>query len=119
MNCLCSTRSVGREEKRLSTFLEASQERWIEIAYEAEGAFYMGVLSLAIYSPTKWTSIRVQYLQRLLVVAHARSVSPHPPPGNRVTDKATKDWSVYKHAAIFWALIDAIYNTFFKVSTAK
>lgn len=75
----------------------------------------MGILALAVYSPVQWTAIRVPYLQRLLVAAHTRAVSPHPPQNNKVTDKATKDWAVYKHAAIFWALVDGIYNMFFKV----
>lgn len=114
-----TTRSASREEKKLSTFLEAGRERWIEGAYEAEGAFYMGVLALAVYSPQQWIAVRVAYLQRLLVVAHARSVSPHPPQGNRITDKGTKDWAVYKHAAMFWALVDGIYNTFFKKASAE
>lgn len=76
----------------------------------------MGVLAVAAFSPHQWKAVRVAYLQRLLVVAHARAVSPHPPQGNRITDKGTKDWAVYKHAAMFWALVDGIYNTFFKVS---
>lgn len=75
----------------------------------------MGILALAVYSPAQWAAIRVPYLQRLLVAAHTRAASPHPPQNNKVTDKATKDWGVYKHAAIFWALVDGIYNMFFKV----
>lgn len=114
-----TTRSASREEKKLATFLEAGRERWVEVAYEAEGVFYMGVLALAVYSPAQWTKIRVAYLQRLLVVAHARAVSPHPPQGNRITDKSTKDWAVYKHACIFWALVDGIYNMFFKKASTE
>lgn len=109
------TRAGSREEKKLSTFFEANRERWVETAYEAEGVFYMGVLALAVYSPVQWTTIRVSYLQRLLVAAHTRAVSPHPPPNNKVTDKSLKDWAIYKHAAIFWALVDGIYTMFFKV----
>lgn len=119
------TRSASREEKKLSTFLEASAvERWVESAYEAEGAFYMGVLALAVYSPSQWSALRVAYLQRLLVVAHIRCVSPHHPPppppaqggrGSTADQTTIKDWPVYKQAAIFWALVDGIYNTFFKV----
>lgn len=109
------TRAASREEKKLSTYFEANRERWIESAYEAEGVYYMGILALAVYSPIQWAAIRVAYLQRLLVAAHTRAVSPHPPQNNKVTEKATKDWAVYKHAAIFWALVDGIYNMFFKV----
>lgn len=114
-----TTRAASREEKKLSTFLEANRERWVESAYEAEGVFYMGILALAVYSPIQWTAIRVAYLQRLLVAAHTRAVSPHPPQNNKVTDKSTKDWAVYKHAAIFWALVDGIYNMFFKKATSE
>lgn len=114
-----TTRAGSREEKKLTMFLEAGRERWVEVSYEAEGVFFMGVVALAVLSPVKWASVRVTYLQRLLVVAHARTVAPHPPPGNRITDKATKDWAVYKHAAIFWALVDGIYNMFFKKTSTE
>jgi hypothetical protein len=31
---------------------------------------------------------------------------------SRMTDKAVKDYSVYRSSLLFWALVDLIYNMF-------
>ena len=70
-----TTRAITREEVNLNSVLDQPRERWLETCYVAEGPLYFAVLALNIASPTKWKAIRVKILQRLLLTAHARSVS--------------------------------------------
>lgn len=92
-------------------------DKWIENAYEAEGPLYMTALSLLLVSPARWSELRVTFLRRLMVMAHARHVAPSAPtgPSPRLPDLTVKDYSVYKSALIYFALIDGIYSNFFKV----
>jgi E3 ubiquitin-protein ligase UBR4 len=70
-----TTRAITREESNLNSFLEQPRERWLESCYVAEGPLYYAVVALNIAPPAKWKTIRVKILQRLLLTAHARSVS--------------------------------------------
>merc|ERR1712241_93754 len=72
---LNTTRSVPREDKNLTTFLEAPKEKWLEQCYVAEGPHYQAALAMLILSPARWRSVRVVLLQRLLLCAHARSIT--------------------------------------------
>jgi E3 ubiquitin-protein ligase UBR4 len=70
-----TTRAITREESNLNSFLEQPRERWLESCYVAEGPLYYAVVAMNIAPPAKWKTIRVKVLQRLLLTAHARSVS--------------------------------------------
>ena len=70
------TRSVSREDKNLATFLKAPPDKWVESSFEADGPLYMGAMSAHIWSLDKWKQNRVSYLQRLMVMGHARAVAP-------------------------------------------
>ena len=72
---LNTTRAGGREEINLSSFLDQPRERWLESCYAADGPIYYVTLNLLIASPAKWKQIRSRLFQRLLIAAHARSVS--------------------------------------------
>lgn len=109
------TRSCSREEKRVDAFLEAGRETWVESSFDVEGPFFMSVLSLVVLPSSRWKEKKITFLKRLLIANHVRSVCGHFPAGGRVHDKSIQDWSVYKSAAIFWALLDSIYKKSFKV----
>ncbi|XP_072282665.1 E3 ubiquitin-protein ligase UBR4 isoform X6 [Pyxicephalus adspersus] len=110
---LNTTRAISREEKNVQSFLEQPKEKWVESAFEVDGPHYFTVLALHLLPTEKWKTIRIEVLRRLLVVSHARAVSPSG--ANRLSDKGAKDYSVYRSSLLFWALVDLIYNMFKKV----
>ena len=73
---LNTTRAIAREERNLMAFIEAPKERWLEFCYTADGAFFQTALAVFIMNPARWQKHRVAFLQRLLLLAHARAVSP-------------------------------------------
>uniref|UniRef100_A0A4X2KYM1 UBR-type domain-containing protein n=1 Tax=Vombatus ursinus TaxID=29139 RepID=A0A4X2KYM1_VOMUR len=114
---LNTTRATSREEKNLQSFLEQPKEKWVESAFEVDGPHYYTVLALHILPPERWRAIRVEILRRLLVISQARAVAPGG--ASRLTDKSVKDYSAYRSALLFWALVDLIYNMFKKVPTSN
>lgn len=112
-----STRVSKREEASLTSYLKcANPERWIECAYEAEGPLYWASMSILLHSPQQWSSNRLGHLKRFVIVAQTRHCHPSGP--NKIlTDKNVKDYDVYKPYLVFFGLIDAIYNYFFKVGS--
>ncbi|KAM5132251.1 E3 ubiquitin-protein ligase UBR4 [Mantella aurantiaca] len=110
---LNTTRAISREEKNVQSFLEQPREKWVESAFEVDGPHYFTVLALHLLPTEKWRSVRMEVLRRLLAVSHVRAASPGG--ANRLTDKAPKDYAVYRSSLLFWALVDLIYNMFKKV----
>ncbi|KFO19168.1 E3 ubiquitin-protein ligase UBR4 [Fukomys damarensis] len=114
---LNTTRATSREEKNLQGFLEQPKEKWVESAFDVDGPHYFTVLALHVLPPEQWRAMRVEILRRLLVTSQARAVAPGG--ATRLTDKAMKDYSVYRSSLLFWALVDLIYNMFKKVPTSN
>ena len=112
---------MSREERRIETFIEEtnnveSTKRWVDSSYEVEGPHFTALVALAVCNVNKWnSSLRIAFLKRLLITAHVRSIHSTPPSGGKVSSKVAKEWSVYKAAAIYWMLIDQLYNVMFKV----
>ena len=68
-------------------------------------------------SPSRWRKHRVTFLQRLLLLAHVRSVSPQQR-CQALADKNVKPYATYKLVILYFALIDQLYeNMFNKVPT--
>lgn len=113
------TRASGREERRIDAFIEISGKephRWIDYSYEVEGPYFYCVVSLAVCGSQRWKStLRLEFLRRLLATAHVRSLSAVPNHGTKLASKQAKDWTVYKSAAVFWSLVDQLYTLMFKV----
>lgn len=107
-----TTRCVAREEKNISNFLETPVDKWIENSFEAEGPFYWMTMSVVVQPISKWQQQRIAFLKRTLVMAQSRHLLPQG--GNSIADTAPKDYSVYKSSLVFFGLIDALYNIFFK-----
>ncbi|XP_054157835.1 E3 ubiquitin-protein ligase UBR4-like [Oppia nitens] len=107
-----TTRSAIRETKKINSFLEMPANKWIENCYESESPFYWCTMSIVIFAPKVWHKNRLKYLQRLILCAHVRHVSPH---GSTIlTDSTVQEFSVYKNTLIFFAFVDALYTTMFK-----
>nr|XP_037270039.1 E3 ubiquitin-protein ligase UBR4-like [Rhipicephalus microplus] len=107
-----TTRCVAREEKNLANFLEMSPDRQIENCYETEGPFYWTTMALAVWSHNQWRCGRIALLRRMLVLAHARHLSPQGCSG--LTDTIPRDFALYRPYLCFLALVDGLYNTMFK-----
>ncbi|XP_078094991.1 E3 ubiquitin-protein ligase UBR4 isoform X5 [Mustelus asterias] len=114
---LNTTRATSREEKNLQSFLEQPKEKWVENAYEVDGAHYFTVLALHIFPPEKWKATRLDFLKRLLVTTQARKASPSG--SNKLSDKSVKEYSVYRPVLLCWGLVDLMYGIFKKVPTSN
>ncbi|XP_070615566.1 E3 ubiquitin-protein ligase UBR4 isoform X3 [Erythrolamprus reginae] len=114
---LNTTRATSREEKNLQSFLEQPKEKWVEGAFEVDGPHYYTILALHILPPERWKAMRIDILKRLLVISHARTVSPTG--ASKLADKAVKDYAAYRSSLLFWALVDLVYNMLRKVPTSN
>jgi E3 ubiquitin-protein ligase UBR4 len=109
---LNTTRSVAREEKNITNFLKAPQTKWVESSYEVEGPLYWTVMAVLLLGKEGWRESRVQVLQRVMLLAHARHVMPAG--GNNLSEKAVKEYNCYKPYLLFYAFADGLVNTMFK-----
>uniref|UniRef100_A0A8C2GSI0 Ubiquitin protein ligase E3 component n-recognin 4 n=1 Tax=Cyprinus carpio TaxID=7962 RepID=A0A8C2GSI0_CYPCA len=114
---LNTTRATSREEKNLQSFLEQPCEKWVETSYEVDGPHYFTILAMHILPPERWRTTRLDFLRRLLVTSHARKVSPGG--ANKLTDKAVKEYAVYRSPLLFWGLVHLVYDMFRKVPTSN
>ncbi|XP_045063212.1 E3 ubiquitin-protein ligase UBR4-like isoform X2 [Coregonus clupeaformis] len=114
---LNTTRATSREEKNLQCFLEQPCEKWVESSCDVDGPHYYTVLAMHILSPERWMNTRLTFLRRLLVTVHARKVSAVF--ANKLTDKQSKEYAVYRSPLLFWGLVELIYDMFRKVPTSN
>ncbi|XP_016138625.1 E3 ubiquitin-protein ligase UBR4 [Sinocyclocheilus grahami] len=114
---LNTTRATSREEKNLQSFLEQPCEKWVETSYEVDGPHYFTILAMHILPPERWRATRLDFLRRLLVTSHARKVSPGG--ANKFTDKAVKEYAVYRSPLLFWGLVHLVFDMFRKVPTSN
>uniref|UniRef100_A0A673KP75 E3 ubiquitin-protein ligase UBR4 n=1 Tax=Sinocyclocheilus rhinocerous TaxID=307959 RepID=A0A673KP75_9TELE len=114
---LNTTRATSREEKNLQSFLEQPCEKWMETSYEVDGPHYFTILAMHILPPERWGATRLDFLRRLLVTSHARKVSPGG--ANKFTDKAVKEYAVYRSPLLFWGLVHLVFDMFRKVPTSN
>ncbi|XP_033353689.1 E3 ubiquitin-protein ligase UBR4 isoform X5 [Bombus vosnesenskii] len=109
-----TTLADTRADKTLVGYLETLPgSSWLENCYEAEGPFYQCTMSLLLHTPARWKTYRIAHLNRLIVLAHQRYVSPSSPT-KTIVDITVKHYAVYKSALIFFGLVDCIYANFFK-----
>ena len=71
---LNTTRSAPRENTAFHAFLEQPVDKWLGSCYAHDGPLYWCVMAMLVASPKRWRSVRVKMLQRLLLLAHVRSV---------------------------------------------
>jgi len=107
-----TTRSAVREAKKINNFLEMPINKWVDNCFEAESPYYWATMSLVIFSPSVWLKNRLSFLQRLIICAHVRHLSPNG--CNSITNTTVVDYNVYKTSLIFFAFIDCLYKRMFK-----
>ena len=71
---LNTTRSAPREGTAFQAFLDQPPDKWVGSCYAHDGPLYWCVMAMLVASPKRWRSVRVKMLQRLLLLAHVRSV---------------------------------------------
>lgn len=104
-----------REESSLMSYIKcAYSEKWIESAYESEGPLFWATMSILLHSLQQWNTYKISHLKRLIVVGHTRHCYPSGP-NKTLVDKTVKEYTAYKPYLVFFALVDGIYNSFFKV----
>lgn len=69
-------------------------------------------MALAVWSPAKWRSRRVSLVRRMLVLAHARHLSPQG--CSALADQEPKEFAVYKPYLLYLAMVDGLYTIMFK-----
>ncbi|XP_077538894.1 E3 ubiquitin-protein ligase-like protein poe isoform X3 [Haemaphysalis longicornis] len=111
-----TTRCVAREDKNLSNFLEMSPDRQVENCYESEGPCYWATMALVVWSPSRWRCGRVALVRRMLVLAHARHLSPQGTTSGGLADAAPREFAVYRPYLCYLAMVDGLYNIFKRVS---
>eukprot|EP00795_Rhopilema_esculentum_P010770 gene10770-19561_t len=99
------------EDKILTAFLELPPDKWKDSAYEADGPLFVTTLSLLTMPLATWKEKRLTFLRRLLILAHARSIS-QAPLKKWPDDDAVKDFSVYKPALIFYEMTNQFHLIF-------
>ncbi|CAB3259165.1 unnamed protein product [Arctia plantaginis] len=111
-----TSRVAAREASALEAALAWAPPRLLEAAHDAEGPLYFLTLMLMLYPHHKWRSLKVDMLKRLLVIGHVRAIAPGGPALRAVPPehRAPKQWTDYKHYALFVAIIDQLYNVMFK-----
>lgn len=81
---------------------------------EADSAFYYTTLALVVQSCQRWNVTRLTYLGRLLVTAHCRAQQKGV---DQRQEKQILEYSVYKPALVFFAIVNGIYNIVLKVNS--
>ena len=107
-----TTRSAVREAKKINNWLELAPNKTIENCFEAESPYYWCTMSLVIFAPNVWLKNRLKFLQRLILCAHVRHLSPHG--CSSVSDTTVFEFPVYKPAIVFFSFVDCLYNKMFK-----
>ncbi|KAJ8300179.1 hypothetical protein KUTeg_021698 [Tegillarca granosa] len=110
-----TTRSVAREEKNLNNFLDLPKDKWVENSFETESALYWTTMALHILPPDKWKEKRVKFLERILILAHARQVCPMG--AKTLSDKKMKEFSTYRCYLIFYGIVNAVFQKVFRKIT--
>lgn len=85
----------------------------MEHQIEADNAFYFTTLSLLVMNYQRWRGSRLTFLGRLLVAAHCRAKQSASKGESK--EKQVLDYSVYKPALVFFALVNGIYDIILKV----
>ncbi|XP_026324095.1 E3 ubiquitin-protein ligase UBR4 isoform X3 [Hyposmocoma kahamanoa] len=111
-----TTRVAAREVTALEASLAWAPPRVLESAHDAESPLYFITLMLLLYPHAKWRSLKVDMLERLLIIGHVRAAAPGGPAMRALPadHRQVKPWADYKPYALFVAIIDQLYNVMFK-----
>lgn len=88
----------------------------IDNFYETEGPLYWLTMTIMLTPYSKWISNgRLTHLNKIILMAHVYHTNSSIAPNIRSVPKTPHDYNVYKPALMFFALINAMYEYYFKV----
>lgn len=85
----------------------------ISLAWVVQGPFYLITTFVMLCDHEKWAASRVKILQRLILTVHAREISINPKGKFVDGERTILRFEKYRHAFIFWWLIDQFYAKVF------
>lgn len=88
---------------------------WKNACWGTTGPLYAAVAALHLWPQSEWEANRVVLLRHLLALAHARATTAASDGGARPEEPS---FAVYKPYLLFFGLIQALYEYFFKVGAS-
>lgn len=89
----------------------------IENCYDTEGPLYWLTMAIMLTPCSKWMSTnRLLHLNKILLMAHVYHTNSSIAPNVRSIPMNPYDYSAYKPALMFFALINTMYEYYFKVT---
>ncbi|KAL5105111.1 Protein purity of essence [Taenia crassiceps] len=95
------------QRANLIQMLEKPESHWSSSCWDLTGPLYSAVVALHLLSREEWGRHRVALLRHLMALAHARAT-------DGATAKEHPVFTVYKPYILFFGLIQAFYEYFFK-----
>lgn len=99
------------QRANLMCVLEKPESYWSNACWEVTGPLYSAVVALHLLSRGEWDQHRVSLLRHLMALAHARATD-----GVAATESPA--FTIYKPYLLFFGLIQAFYEYFFKTVKA-
>ncbi|XP_067929550.1 E3 ubiquitin-protein ligase UBR4-like [Watersipora subatra] len=105
-------RSAKLKEQNFQTFIGFGKAKWVEACWDVDGPIYWLIMSIVLWSRDEWNKNKLVFLERLVTLSQARKTADSG--GNKLKDKTTQAYSVYKPMLILFDLVDSIFNIMFK-----
>lgn len=84
--------------------------------YDTEGPLYWLTMAIMLTPFSKWTSTHhLRHLNKVILMAHFYHTNSSTVPNIRSVPMTPHDYSAYKPALMFFALINTMYEYYFKV----
>lgn len=100
--------TVSSPQKSAKSFHLLFRPSWSSACWELTGPLYSAVVALHLLSREEWDQHRVALLRHLMALAHARATD-----GAAAMEHPA--FTVYKPYLLFFGLVQAFYEYFFKV----
>jgi len=112
------TRRSSVEERNLLTHLEQKPiERLIDSMYDTESPLYWLTMAVMLTPYSKWISTnRLMHLNKIILMAHVYHTNSSIAPNIRSIQTTPHDYAAYKPSLMFFALINTMYEYYFKVT---
>ncbi|XP_050533339.1 E3 ubiquitin-protein ligase UBR4 [Daktulosphaira vitifoliae] len=111
-----TTRRSSIEERNLKTYLEIRPgDRMIDNFYDTEGPLYWLTMTILLTPYSTWTSnARLLHLHRVIFMAHVHHTNSSIAPNIRSIPTTPYDYTAYKPVLMFFAIINTMYDYYFK-----
>jgi len=93
-----------------------SADRLIDHLYDTEGPLYWLTMTIMLTPYSKWIETsRSMHLHKVILMAHVYHTNSSIAPNVRSVPSTPHDYTAYKSALMFFALINTMYEYYFKV----